>query len=73
MAKAQDFRCKICDRQFETVKNNLVVDHDHETGQIRGLLCDACNWGLGCFKDSVDRLARAVAYLAEYEKDGEPD
>lgn len=39
------------------------VDHCHETGQVRGLLCNLCNQALGLFKDSPELLARATAYL----------
>jgi hypothetical protein len=41
----------------------LSVDHDHDTGQIRGLLCTECNSGLGFFKDSILILERATQYL----------
>lgn len=51
--------CAIC-REFQ---ETLYVDHDHKTGKIRGLLCRKCNFGLGLFGDSVDKLLRAVNYL----------
>lgn len=59
MAAAQDGRCALCD---ETPKV-LVVDHCHETGVIRGMLCIRCNLGLGRFGDNVAGLKRAIAYL----------
>ena len=39
------------------------IDHDHETGKVRGLLCDSCNWALGHVKDSPSTLRRLMAYL----------
>ncbi len=51
-------RCAIC-----RSRHNLVVDHDHYTGLIRGVLCNTCNSGLGMFHDSPRKLRRAIRYL----------
>jgi hypothetical protein len=53
-------RCMICGA---TPHKGLVVDHDHVSGKVRGLLCTHCNLTLGHCLESVDILARAVAYL----------
>ena len=45
------------------VIKRLSVDHDHETGKVRGLLCDGCNRALGCAKDSKEILLQLVIYL----------
>jgi hypothetical protein len=55
--------CAIC-HQLPGVRG-FVVDHNHETGEVRGLLCDRCNTGLGLFRDLPDNLRRATAYLEE--------
>lgn len=53
--------CAICGKQ--PVASALHVDHDHESGEIRGLLCVGCNNALGQFRDDVALLARASNYL----------
>ncbi|GMU26174.1 MAG: hypothetical protein AMXMBFR16_10790 [Candidatus Uhrbacteria bacterium] len=55
----QEGRCMICQQWFE----KLAVDHCHKTMRIRGLLCQTCNNGLGCFKDSVEMMENAICYL----------
>lgn len=65
---AQDGKCCIC-KTDGTVRASahhtmpLVIDHDHTTGKVRGLLCHTCNSALGQFKDSVDILNTAIEYL----------
>jgi hypothetical protein len=51
--------CAICG-----TTENLVIDHDHATGAVRGILCGFCNSGLGYFRDHPDLFDRAKAYLA---------
>lgn len=54
----QNGRCKICLKE-----EKLVVDHCHDSGLIRGLLCHKCNLALGLFDDNVETLQRAIDYL----------
>ncbi|HEU5302042.1 MAG TPA: endonuclease VII domain-containing protein [Acidimicrobiia bacterium] len=58
MIEVQGRRCPICVRP-----DPEQVDHDHVTGQVRGVLCCNCNGGLGQLRDDVDALLAAVAYL----------
>ena len=53
--------CWVCGKQGKT--RGLSVDHDHKTGQIRGLLCQSCNRGLRWFSDDPARLREAATYL----------
>lgn len=55
--------CAICSRRDPGWRKDWHVDHDHETGVVRGLLCQSCNLLLGMAKDDPERLAAAIAYL----------
>lgn len=65
----QGFVCAVCQSVVEDESGKgrtLCVDHDHATGRIRELLCGPCNIGLGGFRDSVDLLDAAKAYLSKH-------
>jgi hypothetical protein len=82
MLDEQDHRCQICGRRESGIANTrnavrvLAVDHDHSCcpgteacGKcVRGLLCTRCNIGLGYFRDDIDKMTSAIAYLIKYEK-----
>lgn len=59
--------------QLRSIKNcmickstkTLCIDHDHKTGEVRGILCHKCNTGLGSFSENIDFLKDAVIYLQE--------
>jgi hypothetical protein len=53
-------------KKGESGVSGLVVDHDHETGEVRGLLCNRCNTGLGFFADNRGYMRRALTYLENF-------
>lgn len=58
MVVAQDGRCAICNKVAE-----LFVDHNHNTNEVRKLLCNTCNLGVGCFYDNPILMRAAATYL----------
>lgn len=68
MFKEQNGVCAICGSPEVSDRNfNLCIDHDHETGKIRGLLCNKCNRGLGYFLDNPKILENALKYLLKHK------
>ena len=65
--------CAICGKREKRLDKrtgnakNLSIDHDHVTGEVRGLLCINCNMAIGGFEESVDRLKSAINYLEYYK------
>lgn len=63
MLVAQDYKCAICGIDETKMRKGLGVDHNHDTGQIRGLLCTNCNTALGLLQDSSTIVEDALKYL----------
>lgn len=70
LAKDQDYRCAICgypkgkslDYRIGNI-NQLCIDHNHATNQVRGLLCRGCNYAIGLLKEDPQRFVKAMVYL----------
>lgn len=63
-------KCGICGCDMEMPQNRrgqsprtVAVDHDHVTGNVRGLLCNRCNKGLGMFEDNIEHMKNAIKWL----------
>jgi Recombination endonuclease VII len=66
LMRAQEGCCKICKSHYSDQHHGtLCVDHNHKTGQVRGLLCGSCNRALGLFGDDPALLTRAAFYLLD--------
>jgi hypothetical protein len=66
MLSNQNGCCEICGKPHTDYKRSFHVDHNHLTGNVRGLLCVRCNAGIGLFQDNTDSLERAKLYLIKY-------
>lgn len=64
LLESQGGCCAVCGRKG----GRQVVDHDHDTGEVRGILCVRCNVAIGSLGDSVEGLMRAVRYLSGESK-----
>jgi len=74
MRDAQGNICDICKKpetvihkKYNKVKD-LVVDHNHSNGAVRGLLCTRCNTAIGLFKEDIESLESAILYLRKHGK-----
>jgi hypothetical protein len=55
--------CAICSTPENGRYSNLSIDHNHDTNEIRGLLCNSCNRGIGLLKDSPEVIRKAAEYV----------
>lgn len=63
LREKQDYRCVLCGAHEDDLVRALHVDHDHATNRVRGLLCFACNTGIGKLNDDPALLRKAADYL----------
>lgn len=67
LLEQQEHKCNICGTHRDEFKKDLAVDHCHDTGIVRGLLCKNCNTGIGNFKDDIDIMKKAIEYIMRYK------
>jgi hypothetical protein len=70
MLAEQDYRCALCRCEISESKSH--IDHCHVSGLVRAVLCQGCNQGLGNFRENIDALERAIAYLQAFREPQEP-
>lgn len=63
----QGGNCKICKIHQSELNKRLAVDHCHESGKVRGLLCAKCNTGIGLLQEDISILAEAIKYLVFFK------
>lgn len=63
MLKEQEYKCAVCGSEDSGDEHSFRVDHNHNTGVVRGLLCNPCNLTLGNAKESAERLRSCAEYL----------
>ena len=70
MLQMQFYKCASCERKFDSESKMMAVcvDHDHETNEVRGLLCHYCNLIIRYANEDVKHLEGAIAYLKRYGK-----
>lgn len=72
----QKGKCALCRKEenrksrWSKRKCSLVVDHNHKTNKLRGLLCHKCNSALGLFNEDIKLLYRVIKYLLKYKRKG---
>lgn len=63
LLESQECKCAICKSMLR--RENIDIDHNHSTGEVRGILCSRCNKMLGFAEDDIHKLEKAIEYLKE--------
>lgn len=63
IVESQNKKCALCEDALKLGTKSVHVDHCHETGKVRGVLCARCNLGIGRFGDTIQGLEKAISYL----------
>lgn len=66
MLEDQAYKCYICGVGQDEVTKKLSVDHHHDTGKVRKLLCVSCNTALGHVKENIDIMKKMIDYVEEH-------
>ena len=69
MSKASQGRCYVCGAPDGTDRNPHHIDHNHDTGELRGLLCVGCNVSLGLLEENPDRIRALADYIEGFPTD----
>ena len=64
----QSHRCAICEEPLSDNPRLVHIDHCHATNKLRGILCSNCNHGIGKFRDSPERMFKAISYLQAHSQ-----
>lgn len=62
---SQSGKCAICYKDMAHIDKSTHIDHDHNTGEVRGLLCHSCNTAIGLFMEDKSIMENAIKYLSE--------
>lgn len=64
--KEQNYSCVICNIHQDDYSKEFCIDHCHKTGKIRDLLCTQCNSGIGFFRENINVMKKAIAYMKKH-------
>jgi hypothetical protein len=63
LVEFQGGKCAICFKPLDAINRRANIDHCHDTGKVRGILCTGCNTGIGHLGDNIEGLKKALYYL----------